>query len=434
MEEKQNRVDRRSFLKTVGAAGIAPALAGTTRIFAMGRKKPRPGEPPVVDPNAMEKTQRPKPLLVPKRKLGKLSELNKDGKKVPLKVPCLSLGTMFNVIDNQAALRECLRWGVTYWDTAHSYSNGNSELGIGKFLQKNPKMRKKLFIVSKASRAKTIDDIEKRLQESLKRMKTDYIDLYYGVHILRDPAGLTNELKEWAAGAKKRKLIRFFGFSIHDDMAPCLAAAAKLDWIDAIMLKYNFRQMQDKELNAAIEACYKAGIGLTAMKTQARGQNPETEADKKLTDRFIKRGFNAAQAKIKVVLADKRISSVAIGRGNIKHLREDIAAVLDKTKFTPEDFKVFKKVAQETCSGYCAGCTRICASAVPEMPYVGDIMRYLMYYNSYGERDNARELFAQIPGKVRDRLLSTDYSLAETRCPQRMPIAKLMAEAFTKLA
>ncbi|MHC4389457.1 MAG: aldo/keto reductase [Planctomycetota bacterium] len=341
---------------------------------------------------------------------------------------------MFNVIDNQAALRECLRWGVTYWDTAYSYVGGNSELGIGKFLQKNPKMRKKLFIVSKASRAKTIDDIEKRLQESLKRMKTDYIDLYYGVHILSDPARLNDELKEWAESAKKRKLIRFFGFSTHDNMAPCLAAAAKLDWIDAIMLKYNFRQMQDEELNAGIGACYKAGIGLTAMKTQARGQKLETEVDKMLAYRFIKRGFNAAQAKIKVVLADKRISSVSVGRGEVKHLRENIAAVLDKTKFTPEDLKAFKKVAQETCRGYCAGCTRFCSSAVPDMPYVGNIMRYLMYYNSYGQKDEARELFGQIPAEARSRLLTVDYALAEARCPQRMPIGQFMAEAAAKLA
>ncbi|GAJ09915.1 unnamed protein product [marine sediment metagenome] len=61
-------------------------------------------------------------------------------------------------------------------------------------------------------------------------------------------------------------------------------------------------------------------------------------------------------------------------------------------------------------------------------------MRYLMYYNSYGAQDRARELFAQIPRKVRSRLLSTDYSTAEAHCPQGMPIGKLMAEAVSKLA
>ncbi|MHC4338155.1 MAG: aldo/keto reductase [Planctomycetota bacterium] len=434
MKDKQNRINRRNFLKTVGAAGLAPAFTKATSVFASTKRKRGPDEPPPVDPNAPEKPRTPRPLLVPKRKLGKLTELDKKGKKVPLKVPCLSLGSLFNVVDNQVALRECLRWGITYWDTAHSYAGGNSELGIGKFLTKYPKVRKELFIVSKASKAVTINDVEKRLQESLKRMKTDYIDLYYGVHILDDPARLTDELKQWAESAKKRKLIRFFGFSTHSNMADCLLAGSRLDWIDAVMLKYNFREMQDKKLNAAIDACYKAGIGLTAMKTQARGQKLETEADKKLTDHFIKRGFNAAQAKIKVVLADKRISSVSVGRGNVKYLREDIAAVFDKTEFTPEDLKVFRKVSQETCSGYCAGCANICSSAVPDMPYVSDIMRYLMYYNNYGERDNARELFAQLPPEARDKILSTDYTLAEAHCPQRMPIGKLMAEAAKKLA
>ncbi|MBA7655379.1 hypothetical protein ES703_63283 [subsurface metagenome] len=61
-------------------------------------------------------------------------------------------------------------------------------------------------------------------------------------------------------------------------------------------------------------------------------------------------------------------------------------------------------------------------------------MRYLMYYNSYGEQEMARELFAQIPVRVRSKLLSMDYSLAEARCPQRLPIRELVAEAVGQLA
>jgi len=421
MKENKREIDRRSFLKTVGAAGLGSVLASAA------------GAGPN-EPDTAEKTEKKKYPQVPKRKLGKLTQLDESGKQVPLEVPCLSLGTMFDVVENQAALRECLRYGVNYWDTAHSYSGGNSELGIGKFLSRNPQMRKQLFIVSKASRAKTIDEVEQRLQESLRRMQTDYIDLYYGVHILTDPAGLTDELKKWAEGAKKRKLIRFFGFSTHDKMAKCLAAAAKLDWIDAIMVKYNFREMQNPEMDPAVEACYKAGIGLTAMKTQARGQELETQADKKLTDHFIKRGFTAGQAKIKVVLADKRISSVAIGRGNVAELRSNIAAALDQTELTAQDLEVFRQVALETCSGYCAGCSHICNAALPEMPYVSDVMRYLMYYDSYGEKQHARELFTGIPAEARSRLAGTDYSPAEAHCPQRMPIGRLMTEAAQKLA
>jgi predicted aldo/keto reductase-like oxidoreductase len=422
MRENEREIDRRNFLKTVGAAGLGSVLVSARAVAG-------PNEP-----GTAEKTEKKKYPWVPKRKLGKLTQLDESGKEVAVEVPCLSLGTMFDVVENQVALRECLKYGVTYWDTAHSYSGGNSELGIGKFLSRNPHMRKQLFIVSKASRAKTIDEVEQRLQESLKRMQTGYIDLYYGVHILSDPAGLTEELKKWAEGAKKRKLVRFFGFSTHSNMARCLAGAAKLDWIDAIMVKYSFREMQNPEMHAAIDACYKAGIGLTAMKTQARGQERETEADKKLTDHFIKRGFTAGQAKIKAVLADKRISSVAVGRGNVRELRLNIAAALDQTELTAQDVGVFREVALETCSGYCAGCAYICESALPDMPYVSDVMRYLMYYNSYGEQETARQLFTRLPAEAISRILKVDYSLAEARCPQHIPIGRLMAEAVEKLA
>lgn len=115
-------------------------------------------------------------------------------------------------------------------------------------------------------------------------------------------------------------------------------------------------------------------------------------------------------------------------------LSANVAAVLDQTKLTQADKKAFKQYTEETCTGYCQGCTDICDSALAGPSYVGDIMRHLMYYNSYGDKDMARELFAQIPGEVRNRLLSTNYSVAEARCPQRMPITNLIAEAVSKLA
>jgi len=348
-----------------------------------------------------------------------------------IEIPSLALGTITNLVEKQILLRKTLQWGVNYWDTAHNYAGGNSELGIGKFLAENPEARKKLFIVSKASGARTVADVEKRLATSLKRMNIKYIDLYYGVHAMSNPARLTDELKQWAKSAKERKLIRFFGFSTHNT-SQCLAAAAKLDWIDVIMFIYNFRLMQDAKIQVAIEACHKAGIGLIAMKTQAK--KIKTEGDKKLAEHFLKRGFTEGQAKIKVVLEDKRFSSACVGMYNIDILTKNVEAVLDKTRLTQADMKVLTEYARATCSDYCAGCAYICDSALPNAPYVSDIMRYLMYYNSYGDRNRARELFAQIPAKVRNRLLSLDYRLAEARCPQHLPIGRLVAEAVSKLA
>jgi len=147
MKEKRSTINRRDFLKTAGAAGLGTALASAGAM-------------------AGEKTQKPKSPQMPKRKLGKTG----------VEVSCLGLGTMFNLVDNQIILRSTLKHGVTYWDTANVYAGGNSELGIGKFLSKSPEARKKIFLVSKASRASTVAQFEERLQLSLKRLNTDYID------------------------------------------------------------------------------------------------------------------------------------------------------------------------------------------------------------------------------------------------------------------
>jgi hypothetical protein len=271
-------------------------------------------------------------------------------------------------------------------------------------------------------------------------MNTDYIDLYYAPHAASGPDKLTDELKQWAEIAKKRKLIRFFGFTVHKNMDQCLAAAAKLGWIDVIMTGYNFRFMQDDKMQTAVDACYKANIGIIAMKATGKTtiqwakQSVETEADKKLIEHLLQKGYTQEQATIKLVLDDERISCACVGMENVAVLTANVAAVLDKTKLTHADIDIFRDYAQATCSGYCAGCAEICDSALPDAPYVSDIMRDLMYYNSYGQKDLAKEIFAQIPSSVRSKLLSIDYSVAEARCPQHLPIGKLVAEAVSKLA
>jgi len=409
MKGEQNRIDRRNFLKTVGAAGLGSVLAPKGAIAG---------------PNQSNAEEKPKYPQVPRRKLG----------KTKVKIPCLSLGTYQVDVDNQILLRKTLQYGVNFWDTAYNYGGGNSELGIGKFLAKNPKVRKNLFLATKASGVRTPEEMEKRLATSLKRMNTDYIDLYFGLQQCSNPAWLTEELRMWAESAKKRKLIRHFGITTHQNLAIVLAAAARIPQIDAIMTPYNFYLAQDTELQVAIDACHKAGIGLIAMKTQGMGQRIKTEADKKLTEHFLQRGFTEGQAKIKLVLEDKRFSSACVGMKNVSILNSNVAAAFDKTKLTQADREVFSQYTKATCDGYCAGCADICNSALADVPYVSDIMRYLMYYNSYGEQSEARRLFAQIPADVRNKLLNMDYSLAQARCPQRLPISELIAEAVSKLA
>jgi hypothetical protein len=408
MSEANKGVSRRRFLEVVGAAGIGSVIG--SKVFADSN-----------DPNG-QKEQSTQPLELPKRKLGKTG----------VEISSLAVGVAFNAVDNQIILRKAIDWGATCWDTSHFYENGNAELGIGKFFEKNPDVRKKLFLMTKASFAKNAEEIEKCLQTSFQRMKTDYVDLYFGVHGLSNPAQLNDEMKKWVEKAKERKVIKYFGFSTHANMADCLMAASKLDWIDAVMPSYNFRLMQDKKLSDAVQACYDAGVGVIAMKTQGKEISPN-EADNKLMEHFSAKGFTLGQAKIKLVLEDKRIAAACVGRGDIAHLKQNVAAVLDKTELTQLDKEVLKNYAAETCSGYCAGCANICNSLVADVP-VSDVMRYLMYYNSFGDTQTARQLFAEIPQQTRDKMLTADYSAAESRCPQRLPIARFMNQAVHTLA
>ena len=413
--QEDKRINRRNFLKTAGLVGVGSVIAAAkvNAADANGQNVPV-AQPPI---------QR-----VPKRKLGRTG----------VEVPVLSLG--LGRPAEPAVLRQSLDWGVNHWDTSLAAGNGMSEQSIGEFIAKNPELRKDIFLVTKENKSKTTDDLEKCLQTSLKQLNTSYIDLYFGVYMVNDMARFTDDVRKWAEDAKKRGVIKHFGFSTHQNMPQCLMAASKLDWIDAIQTKYDFRLMQDAQMQDAIDACHKAGIGLIAMKTQAMRQhnastdpNAEAEADKKMLAHFLEKGYTEGQAKIKAVMDDQRISTVCSAMGSTTMLMTNVAAALDKTKLAAEDMDVLRQYAQATCSGYCAGCAHICEPAALGVP-VGDIMRALMYHDSYGDIAHAKAVFAEIPADVKQRLLSIDYSVAEHVCPNRMPISKLVADAAAKLA
>ncbi|MBN1788791.1 MAG: aldo/keto reductase [Sedimentisphaerales bacterium] len=404
---KNKPINRRDFLKTAAGIGIASAIASEKVLAAL------------TDPN--KPTQEKTLPQVPRRLLG----------RAKITVPALSFGAMFDIVENQIMLHKTLEWGVNYWDTAHSYAGGNSEIGIGMFLGKYPEKRKGIFLVTKASGAKNGEEIRDRLKTSLERMKTDYIDLYYGIHSLKDPDHLTESLGQLAADLKDKGLIKYFGFTTHRNMTECLNAAAKFDWIDAIMTSYNYRLMQDEKFMAAVDACRNRGIAIIAMKTQ--GHRSDMGSDNLLYERFLQKGFTDGQAKIKVTLADDRLASACVGMKNVATLTSNVAAVLDKTELSQADLDFMKTYAKQTCSGYCSACGA-CSKVTSDMPYVSDVMRSLMYHRKYGDKALARQVFADVRKHINAPVNSFDYSRAEKICPNRIPISSLMNQAQKILA
>ena len=350
-----------------------------------------------------------------------------------VKVPILGLGGSLNLLNRQLLLGQALKMGVSYWDTADNYSGGRSEEGIGAYFSKHPEDRKRVFLVTKTG-STSPEGMERSLQDSFKRLNTDYVDMYllHGLSSVDDDVG--DATRAWVDKAKADGRIRLFGFSTHRNMAACLAQAARLGWIDGIMLTYNYRLMADDEMQQAVDDCVRAGIGLIAMKTQGRalsfgggGRGGD------LVQHFLDRGLTKHQARLKAVWENRHIAGICSHMDNMTILKENVAAARDRTVLGDRDRRLLERHAHRTASGYCAGCGDICESLLEDPVPVADVMRCLMYAHSYNDYQMARDAFARLPSGIRSRLLRTDFSAAEKQCPQQIAIGRFMRRAAEEL-
>jgi predicted aldo/keto reductase-like oxidoreductase len=414
MSEKETKTSRRNFIKTVGAIGAGSMLASLA---------------PVVDASDKISSKNNDSMTVPTRPFGKTG----------VNVSILSLGGVLGMSD-LIVFRQAMKMGVTYWDTADSYGRGKNEKAIGKYFTKFPNDRKKVFLVTKAATSDP-KKLTEKLNTSLQRMNTSYVDMYF-IHYVKDVKDeLTSEVKTWAEKAKAEGKIRFFGFSAHKNMENSMLAAAKLGWIDGIMMSYNYRLMVKDEMKRAVDACVKAGIGLTAMKTQAAFLayfyatiGSKTDDALNMTESFLKKGYTEEQAKLKVVWENPNIASICSAMPNMTILQANAAAALNKNKLSLRDKHLFEQYAQRTASGYCAGCANICESAVDFRVPISDVLRCSMYYNSYRDRNQALGLFNALPTDQKANICRTDYSKAEKKCPQNIQIGKVLQKIHQDLS
>jgi predicted aldo/keto reductase-like oxidoreductase len=413
MSDKSKNLSRRSFIKTTGVVGLGTALGTLSSLTpALGS----------------DSTKAAEHMTVPRRPFGKTG----------VDVSILALGGELRASD-MLLFRQALKMGVSYWDTANSYGWGKNEKAIGKYFAKFPKDRGKVFLVTKAGTSDP-QELTDSLNTSLQRMNTSYVDLYFIHYVRNAEKELTEEVKAWAEKAKADGKIRFFGFSAHKNMEKSLLAAAKLGWIDGIMMSYNYRLMVTDKMKRAVDACAGAGIGLTAMKTQAAFSanfyatiGSKTDDALKMTETFINKGYTAEQAKLKVVWENPNIASICSSMPNMTILQANVAAALKKKKLSSADKKRLEQYARQTAPGYCTGCADICESAVDLDIPISDIMRCSMYHHSYVDQEKALVLFNALPPDNKANILKADYSIAEKRCPQKIQISSVLKEAYEDL-
>ena len=413
MSESKTRLTRREFFKLSGASGLA----------TIAMQVPRPVR-------ASQTAEQKGLSVVPRRSFGRTGEM----------VSSLALGGSQDLMSKQMLMKQAFKLGVRYWDTAYSYEGGNSEKAIGKYFTKYPDDRKEIFLATKSSATST-QQLTESLGTSLRRMHTAYVDLVLFHHTSNPKADLTPDVKRWAEDAKARGLIRFFGFSTHSNMARCLLDASELGWIDGIMASYNYRLMNDSEMKRAVAACQAAGIGLVAMKTQAKffssfyaDTGKKDAASEEIADHFMTKGLTPEQAKLKAVWENPHIASICSEMPNMTILLANVAASADRKKMSLQDERQLRRYARATAFGYCAGCGCLCESTTREKVPISDIMRCLMYDIAYGRHELARRTFHDILPASNRHLLMSDFKKAEKRCPQQMPIGELLKTAHERLA
>jgi predicted aldo/keto reductase-like oxidoreductase len=355
-----SRFNRRGFLKTgiAGAAGViafSPVLA-STQATAKGK-------------NIVYRT------------------LGKTG----LKVPVISFGVMRS--DNPSLCKAAYEKGITLFDTANGYQNGNNEIMLGNLLKDYP--RESFILETKvkpigASRdgvvpsdQAIVKDFLSKFQISLERLKMDYVDILY-VHDIRTPEMLVfKPIVDAVKMLKKEGKIKFMGFSTHANMATVIDAAASQNTWDVILTTYNYKLDKISDLDAAIKKASDAGIGIVAMKTIPGGGFLDKEKTKPLN----------TTAAIKWVLSNPNIHTTIPGMTAFDHLDLNVKIMEDITMTEQEKKDIL--IAGNEPGLFCKGCSNCLHSCPLNLP-VPDLMRAYMYAYGYSNPAMAYELLGDL--------------------------------------
>ena len=174
-------------------------------------------------------------------------------------------------------VRTAVDRGVTFMDNSWDYSNGKSEERMGKALLDG--YRDKVFLMTKID-GRTRAAAMQQIDESLRRLQTDHLDLLQHHEILRmeDPDAVFAKDGSMAAvlDAQKAGKVRFIGFTGHKDPAVhlrMLEVAAQNDFhFDTAQMPLNIMDAQFRSFSRkVVPALVKAGVGVLGMKSMGSG-------------------------------------------------------------------------------------------------------------------------------------------------------------------
>jgi uncharacterized protein len=381
----KNRSSRRKFL----AAGLAMPAAG----FAA----PTPNSPRGASAASSAPSQGAGKTALSYRTLGKTG----------LKVTSVGYGCM--ITSDASVVSRALDLGITYFDTARGYMQGNNERMVGAALGAG---RKNIALSSKSHGA-TKTEALKELDTSLKELDTDHLDIWY-MHNKVKPEELSDELVDAWETAKKQGKIRFIGVSTHDPI-PLVDRILQVGKFDVVLSTYNFTMGTNRD--AAFKRLRDSGIGLVAMKVMApagRGQAHPT----------MKREGGPLAA-LKWVLKNPMISTTVPSMTDMDQLDVNIRAMAEP--FTSRDEKLLVALNEDIRPYYCRMCFE-CSGQCPKGLPVADTIRFLSYADFYGQYALGRERFLELPDQVRG-IRCSDCGSCAVDCPNGVHVRDRLVRA-----
>jgi len=198
---------------------------------------------------------------------------NRVGEKVSaLGFGCMRLPTFGSpaAIDEKTAegmLGSAIEAGVNYVDTAYPYHGGQSEVFVGKALERG--RRNKVFLATKLPTwlLKTPQDFDRLFEEQLVKLRTDRVDFYlfHALNTERWNTVLRLGGLDWAERKKKEGRIRYIGFSFHDVFTTFETIIGGYgDW-DFCQIQYNFLNETYQAGTAGLKLAASRGIGVVVM-------------------------------------------------------------------------------------------------------------------------------------------------------------------------
>lgn len=269
---------------------------------------------------------------LPRRRLGRTDEF----------VTMLGLGGWhlgrMKERDAQEAVEVAMAGGIRFYDSAESYQSGGSERYLGRFL--TPKYRDQVYLMTKTT-AQSGRDARRHLEASLRRMNTEYLDLWQ-IHAITSPQDvdrrIANGVLDVALEALAEGKTRHIGFTGHSDPAAHRHMMAATDVFQTVQMPINVADVSYKSfVRTVLPELIERDVGAIAMKTLANGGffGGQSHGQHGSNPRVVPNRISIKQA---LYFAwSLPISVLVTGPDNIEQLQEKIDLARSFTALTEEE-------------------------------------------------------------------------------------------------